>query len=55
MDSQNAGTSVDDLEKYSDFERPLRSERGIESSGTQKFRQMNNEMENDWDLPMDYL
>ncbi|PON45599.1 PRC-barrel-like [Trema orientale] len=55
LDSRNAGTSIDDLEEYSDFERPLRSERSTKSSRTWKFHQMNKEMEDDWELPMDYL
>ncbi|PON32106.1 PRC-barrel-like [Parasponia andersonii] len=55
LDSQNAGTSIDDIEEYSDFERPLRSERSTKSSRTRKFHQINKEMEDDWELPMDYL
>ncbi|GMN40624.1 hypothetical protein TIFTF001_009850 [Ficus carica] len=55
LDSQNVGTNIDDLEEYGDFERPLRSDQSTKGSGTRKFRHMNREFEDDWELPMDYL
>ncbi|KAM6556163.1 hypothetical protein CsatB_003182 [Cannabis sativa] len=49
LDSHNAGSSMDILlDEYSDFERPLRDTKS-------KFRKLNKEMEDDWELPMDYL
>lgn len=46
---------MDDLQEYGDFERPLRSDQSMKGSGTRKFRRMNREFEDDWELPMDYL
>ncbi|KAF3447901.1 hypothetical protein FNV43_RR08608 [Rhamnella rubrinervis] len=54
LDTQNAGTSIDDLEEYSDFERPERSRNNRDFRG-RKFRPRNRETEDDWELPMDYL
>ncbi|KAL5537840.1 hypothetical protein UlMin_044449 [Ulmus minor] len=54
LDSQKVGSSIDDIEEYSDFERPLRSEERTRS-GTRKFRRRTREMEDDWELPLDYL
>lgn len=57
LDSQNVGSNIDDLEEYADFERPLRSEQSTKGYGTRsrKSRRMIREIEDDWELPMDYL
>lgn len=54
-DTQNAGTSIDDLEEYSDFKRPERSSQSSRGFRGQKFHPRTREIDNDWELPMDYL
>lgn len=49
LDGQSIGTSLDDLEEYSELERLARSDqRSRRSFGRQKSG-------DDWDFPMDYL
>lgn len=58
LDNQNAATTIDELEEYSDFERPVQSgKRTRRSSGNQKFRSRKSKTDDDWEpeLPMDYF
>ncbi|KAK1563825.1 hypothetical protein Q3G72_033427 [Acer saccharum] len=57
-DNQNARTSIDELEEYSDAERPDKFDTGQSkrrSFGRQKFHPKTRETEDEWELPMDYL
>ncbi|KAL5738950.1 hypothetical protein ACOSP7_027900 [Xanthoceras sorbifolium] len=58
-DNQNARTSMDELEKYSDIERPDKFDHGRSkrrSFGRKKeFHPKTRETEDEWELPMDYL
>ncbi|XP_024187989.1 uncharacterized protein LOC112192466 [Rosa chinensis] len=57
LDNENAATSIDDIEDYSDFERPVESDkRSRRSSGNQKFRSQKSKTDDEWEpeLPMDY-
>ncbi|ONI03988.1 hypothetical protein PRUPE_6G295400 [Prunus persica] len=56
LDSQNVATSLDELDEYSDFERPARSDKHTRRSfGNQKFNSRKSKTNDDWDLPMDYF
>ncbi|PRQ42682.1 hypothetical protein RchiOBHm_Chr3g0460291 [Rosa chinensis] len=58
LDNQNAATCIDDIEEYSDFERPVESDkRSRRSSGNQKFRSRKSKTDDEWEpeLPMDYF
>lgn len=56
LDSQNVATSIDELDEYSDFERPARSDKHTRRSvGNQKFNSRKSKTNDDWDLPMDYF
>ncbi|KAK3212793.1 hypothetical protein Dsin_017499 [Dipteronia sinensis] len=56
-DNQNARTSIDELEEYSDAERPDKFDTGRSkrSFGRKKFHPRTRETEDEWELPMDYL
>ncbi|TQD78311.1 hypothetical protein C1H46_036116 [Malus baccata] len=57
LDSRNVATSIDDLDEYSDFERPVRSDKHTRrrNFGNQKFDSRKSKTNDDWDLPMDYF
>ncbi|KAM1525669.1 hypothetical protein ACFX10_010102 [Malus domestica] len=59
LDSQNVASSIDDLDEYSDIERPVRSDKYTRrrNFGDQKFnsRKSKTNGNDDWDLPMDYF
>lgn len=57
-DKQNVGTSLDDFDGYSNFERSGRFDHG--QSAKKGFRKKKprpkaRDSEDDWELPMDYL
>ncbi|TXG57509.1 hypothetical protein EZV62_015338 [Acer yangbiense] len=57
-DNQNARTSIDELEEYSDAERPDKFDTGRSkrrSFDRQKFHPKTRESKDEWELPMDYL
>ncbi|KAL6139024.1 hypothetical protein ACLB2K_064302 [Fragaria x ananassa] len=58
LDNQNVATSIDDIEEYAEFERPVESEkRTRRSTGNQKFQSRKSKTDDDWEpeLPMDYF
>ncbi|KAL6132927.1 hypothetical protein ACLB2K_065166 [Fragaria x ananassa] len=58
LDNQNAATSIDDIEEYAEFERPVESDkRTRRSTGNQKFQSRKSKTDDDWEpeLPMDYF
>ncbi|KAJ7950131.1 PRC-barrel-like [Quillaja saponaria] len=58
LGNQNVGTSIDELEEYSDFERPARSDhrrRSRRSFGGQKPYPRDSDAQDDWEGPMDFL
>ncbi|KAF5747683.1 hypothetical protein HS088_TW05G00410 [Tripterygium wilfordii] len=59
LDTQNVGTSMDDFDEDSELRRPITSDRGRRSTHRsvrrQKFDSKIREMEDDLELPMDYL
>ncbi|XP_048438845.1 uncharacterized protein LOC103939445 [Pyrus x bretschneideri] len=59
LDGQNIASSVDDLDEYSDIERPVRSDKYTRrrNFGDQKFnsRKSKTDGNDDWDLPLDYF
>ncbi|XP_004302565.1 PREDICTED: uncharacterized protein LOC101314001 [Fragaria vesca subsp. vesca] len=58
LDNQNAATSIDDIEEYAEFERPVESDkRTRRSTGNQKFQSGKSKTDDDWEpeLPMDYF